>query len=147
MCEYNGVINVLYYQNYTVKPHYSNNCLLAWNELAKPWQGERVLQISTDKNGRMGAKIKTQKKSLGLQTKPQKIPGPKFNPKKSQFPNHKISRGTMPPGYTGTIKNLQIVLNTPKYPYLNQATQKNTCQNFPTSKNPEIENFKPQRIL
>ena len=37
----------------------------------------------------MGAKIKTQKKSLGLQTKPQKIPGPKFNPKKSQFPNHK----------------------------------------------------------
>ena len=89
LCEYNGVINVLYYQNYTVKPHYSNNCLLAWNERAKPWQGERVLQISTDKNGRMGAKIKTQKKSLGLQTKPQKIPGPKFNPKKSQFPNHK----------------------------------------------------------
>ena len=55
----------------------------------------------------------------------------------------------MPPGYTGTITNLQIdfVLNTPKNPYLNQATQKNTCQNFPTSKNPEIENFKPQRIF
>ena len=51
----------------------------------------------------------------------------------------------MQPGYTGTITNLQIVLNTPKNPYLNQATQKNTCQNFPTSKNTEIENFKPPK--
>ena len=31
-------------------------------------------------------------------------------------------RGTTRPGYAGTITNLQIV------PYLNQATQKNTCQ-------------------
>ena len=30
----------------------------------------------------------------------------------------------------------------PKNPYLNKATQKNTCQNFATPKNPEIENFK-----
>ena len=30
-------------------------------------------------------------------------------------------------GYTGTTKNLQFVLNTQKSPYLNQATQKNTC--------------------
>jgi len=28
----------------------------------------------------------------------------------------------------GTIKNLQIVLNTPKNSSLNQATEKNTCQ-------------------
>ena len=35
----------------------------------------------------------------------------------------------------------------PKNPYLNQATKKNTCQNFPTQKNPEIENFKPPKIL
>ena len=33
----------------------------------------------------------------------------------------------------------------PKKSYLNQATQKNTCQNFPTQENPEIENFKPQK--
>ena len=46
-------------------------------------------------------------------------------------------RRTMRRGYTGTITNLQIVLNTTT-PYLNQATQKNTCQ-----KNPEIKNFKP----
>ena len=32
----------------------------------------------------------------------------------------------------GTITNLQILLNTPKKPYLNQATPKYTCQNFPT---------------
>ena len=46
------------------------------------------------------------------------------------------------PAYTGTITNLQIVLNTQKIPYLNQATQKNTCQNFP-----ETGNFKPKKIL
>ena len=47
--------------------------------------------------------------------------------------------------YAGTITNLQIVLKTPKNPYLNQATQKITCQNFPTQKNPEIETFKPKK--
>ena len=30
---------------------------------------------------------------------------------------------------------------------LSQATQKNTYQNFPTRKNPEIENFKPPKIF
>jgi len=51
-----------------------------------------VLLISSDRGDRMGAKIKTQKnpwgfkrenlkKSLRLQTKPKKIPGPKYNPK------------------------------------------------------------------
>ena len=38
--------------------------------------------------------------------------------------------------------NLQIVLNTQNSPYLNRAAQKNTCQNFSTQTNPEIENFK-----
>ena len=54
----------------------------------------------------------------------------------------KISGGTTRPGNVATMTNLQISLNTPKSPYLNQTTQKNTCQNFPTPKNPEIENFK-----
>ena len=61
------------------------------------------------------------------------------------FRTTKISRGTMQPGYTGTITNFR--LNTQKNPYLNKATQKNTCQNFPTSKNSEIKNFKPTKIL
>ena len=41
-----------------------------------------ALRISSDRDDRMGAKIKTPKKSLGVQTKPQKITGPKFNHKK-----------------------------------------------------------------
>ena len=50
-----------------------------------------VRQISSDRDNRMGAKIKTHKKSLGIQTKPQEILRPKFNPKKShaEFPSHK----------------------------------------------------------
>ena len=44
--------------------------------------------------------------------------------------------------------NLQIVLNTPKNPYLNQATQKNACQMremlFPPPQNSGIKNFKPK---
>ena len=85
--------------------------------------------------------------------KPKKIPGPKFNPQK--IPSRTVAkqvwlyfiRGTMWPEDMGTITNLQIVLNTPKNPYLNQATKKNTCHNFPTLKNPEIKNFKPKFIL
>ena len=53
----------------------------------------------------------------------------------------------MQPGYAGTMTNFQIVLDTPKNPYLNQANQKNTGQNFPTPKNPETENLKPPKIL
>ena len=47
--------------------------------------------------------------------------------------------------YVGTITNVQIVLNTRKNLYLNQATQKNTCQNFPPPKIPELENFEPPK--
>ena len=46
------------------------------------------------------------------------------------------------PGYAGTITNLKIVLKTQ-----NQATQKNTYQNFFPPQNREIENFKPKKIL
>ena len=45
------------------------------------------------------------------------------------------------------ITNLQIVLSTPKKPYFNQAPPKNTCQNFPIQRNPEIENFKAPKVL
>ena len=53
--------------------------------------------------------------------------------------------GTTRPGYAGT--NLQIVLNTPKNPYLNQATQKNTCQNFPTQKKSRNRKFQAPQTL
>ena len=41
--------------------------------------------------------------------------------------------GTMQPGYTGTITNFQIVLNT----------QLNTCQNFPAQKIPKLNIGEP----
>ena len=58
-----------------------------------------------------------------------------------------FSRRTTQPGYAGTTMNLQIILNTQKNPYLNQATGKNTCPIFLPPKNPRIENSKPQKIL
>ena len=39
-------------------------------------------RISSDRDDQIGAKIKPPKKSLVLQTKPPKIPEPKFNPQK-----------------------------------------------------------------
>ena len=42
---------------------------------------------------------------------------------------------------------MHLVLNNQKSPFLNQATPKVSCQNFPTQKHPEIENFKPRKIL
>ena len=45
-----------------------------------------------------------------------------------------------------TRKIQTSVLNTPQNPHLNQATQKNTCQNFPTRENPKSENFKPKKV-
>jgi len=65
-------------------------------------------------------------------------------PKKShaEFPSHKNFQKALN-DITGKIETL--VLNTQKNPYLNQATQKNTCPNFPTQKHPEIENFKPKK--
>ena len=89
---------------------------------------------------------------MGAKIKPQTIPGPKFNSQKNPMTNFraiKISRGTMQPGYTRLLSqlNLLIVLNTPKNRYLNQATPKNTLQNFPSQKNREIKNFKPKKIL
>ena len=74
----------------------------------------------------MGEKNQNVKKSLGLQTKPKKIPGPKFNPPKShaEFLNHKNFQKAL---------HETLVLNTPPPPQ-----KKNTCQNFPTQKNPSI---------
>ena len=50
-------------------------------------------------------------------------------------------------GYAGTTTNVSCFRNMPKNPYLNQVTQKNTCQVFLPKKNPGIENFKPKKIL
>ena len=101
---------------------------------------EGVLWISSDRVDRIGGK-----------SKPKKMPGPKFNPPKIPW---RISEplkfiiGTTWPGYVGVIMNLQIVLNTPKNPFLNQATRKKkNLPKFSTPQTSEIENFTPQKIL
>ena len=44
--------------------------------------------------------------------------------------------------YTGTIRNLQIILNTQKIP---SSHPKKFLLNFPTQENPGIKNFKPKK--
>ena len=54
----------------------------------------------------------------------------------------KISRGTMRPGYPGTITNLQIVLNTQKIlTWITLPNSKTTCQTFssPKSRNRKFQ--------
>ena len=46
-----------------------------------------------------------------------------------------------------TIMNLQIVLNTNKITFLNQATEKEYLLKFCNLKNPKIENVQPKKIL
>ena len=51
---------------------------------------------------------------------------------------------------TDCDQNYMQMINLKKLPefgYKSSYQKKNTCQNFPTQKNPEIENFKPQKIL
>ena len=77
--------------------------------------GGGVLQISSDRNDQMGAKITTPKNPSGFKQNSPKIPGPKSN-----------------------SPNPFICLT------LSLLPKKNICQNFPTQKNPEIKNFKPR---
>ena len=84
---------------------------------ARPVGGGGVLQISSDRNDQMGAKITTPKNPSGFKQNSPKIPGPKSNP-----------------------PNPFICLT------LSLLPKKNICQNFPTQKNPEIKNFKPRPL-
>ena len=100
--------------------------------------GGGVLRISSD--DRMGAKIKTPKKSLGLLTKPQKIPGPKINPPKNPMQNYTA-------GIRGHYHESSDCFEYPKKTLLKSSQPKKYLPNFPTQKNPRIENFKPKKIL
>ena len=50
-------------------------------------------------------------------------------------------------GYVGTTKNLQIVLNTPQNPYLNQATQKILAKFSLPKKIPESKISIPKKFI
>ena len=99
-----------------------------------------VHRISSDGDDRMGAKIKTPKKSLGLLTKPQKIPGPEINPPKNPMQNYTA-------GIRGHYHESSDCFEYPKKSLLKSSHPKKYLPNFPTQKNPRIENFKPKKIL
>ena len=46
--------------------------------------------------------------------------------------------------HVGTTTKLQIVLNIKKKPLLKSSNAKKYLPNFPTPKNPEINNYKPK---
>ena len=81
---------------------------------------------SNDGDDRMGAKIKTQNKFLGLLTKPpQKIP--------CRTTQH--------------YHDSSDCFESPQKSLLKSSHPKKELPNFPTQKNPRIEHFKPQKIL
>ena len=82
----------------------------------------------------MWAKIKTQKNILGFKQNTKNSLDQNLTPQKShaEFPTHKNFERNNAAGIHG---NYHII--TPQNPYLNQATKKNTCQNFPIPKNLE----------
>ena len=94
----------------------------------------------------MGAKVKTQKNPLGFKQNPKKSLDQNLPPQKShaEFLTHKKFQKALN-GIKWKI--VTLVLNNQKIPYLNQATQKMTCQNFLAQKNPKIKNLKPKKIF
>ena len=97
-----------------------------------------------------GGKNQNPKKSLGLQTKAKKIPRPKFNvPKKShaEFPSRQNFQRNDTAGIRGNYHETSDYFEYPKKSLLKSSYPKNTCQNFPTQKNPEIKIFKPKKVL
>ena len=87
----------------------------------------------------------------------QKFPPPPHTKKKfhAEFPNLKKSSKTnlvilhlqnyVAWVYAGATTNLQIVLNTPQNPYLNQATPKKILSKFPYPKNSQNGRFQTQK--
>ena len=120
--------------------------------------GGGILRISSDRDDRMGPKIKTQKSPWDSQQNPKKSLDQKLSPQKSHaeflslenlqkgkpvclYLNHR----TTWLGYAGTMTNLQIVLNSQKNPYLNQATQKNILAKFFYPKKSQNQKFQTQK--
>ena len=104
------------------------------------------LWISSDRDDRMGAKTKTPKNSLGLQTKPKKSLDQNLTSRKShaKFPSHKnLFTELRGQGVWELLRIFRLFwLPPPPSPQrkflLKSSYQKNTCQNFSTQKNPSI---------
>ena len=124
-----------------------------WKYRLNPGGGEGggLLRISSHGNDRM-IEFKQNPKTKP-KANPQKMPWRISKP--SKFPESRRGYNTQQKkaakicGYYHDTTNPQIVLNIQKHPYLNQATQKNTCQIFPTqNKIPESKISKlPPKIV
>ena len=89
--------------------------------------GGGSLQISSDRDDQMGAKVKTPKKSLDEN----------LTPKKSlaNFPSHKNFQSNYSARIHGNCHESSDCFEYPKKSLLKSSlTAKNTCQNFPTWK-------------
>ena len=89
-------------------------------------------------------------KLLRASNKSQIIPRPKFKvPKKShaEFPIRQNCQRNDAAGIQGNYHETSDYFENPKKSLLKSSYPKNTCQNFPTQKNPEIKIFKPKKIL
>ena len=118
--------------------------------------------------GSNGGKNQNPKNSLGLPTKPQKLPGQKIDPKKShaEFPSlenfqkalNDVTKNKTEIDclclflhhaiwscHTSTTTSLQIVLNTQKNPFLNQATEKKCFPNLLPKKIPDSKVSNPKK--
>ena len=107
-------------------------------------QGRGVLRISGDVDDRLGQKEKPKKIPRASNKTPKKSLDQNLIPKKShaEFTSHL----TVPESINWyNTRNRNISIEYPPKSLLYQATEKNTCQNFPTPKNTEIENFKPPK--
>ena len=119
---------------------------------SKPWpyRPRGVLRISSDGDDRMRVKIKTPRKALGLPTKPTHFWTIKLTRKKchAEFPSRKDFQKELNDiarkrkinwklnvcvygSYTRAVPRIfRLFWVPPKDPFVNQATQKNTCQIF-----------------
>ena len=89
-------------------------------------------------------------KILRASNKSQIIPRPKFKvPKKShaEFLIRQNCQRNDAAGIQGNYHKTSDYFEYPKKSLLKSSYPKNTCQNFPTQKNPKIKIFKPKKIL
>ena len=89
-------------------------------------------------------------KLLRASNKSQIIPRPKFKVLKkshAEFPIRQNCQRNDAAGIQGNYHETSDYFENPKKSLLKSSYPKNTCQNFPTQKNPEIKIFKPKKIL
>ena len=134
-----------------------------WTGLWSSWgTRQNLLQVSSEISGKLLLfaeithrevdTVPSFRSEIGIPwalNKTQKIPWQNLTPKKShaEFPSHKNFQRYYVAGVRGKHPESSDWFEYPNKSLLTSSYPKNTCQNFPTQKNPEIENFKPQKIL